>query len=303
MSNLTRRLDLATALLLAAGSVLAQANLTPIVHVETDVVLVPTVVTDKDYRPVFNLREDQFELRVDRNVTSVEGFWKETGPVSVVVVMDASKSMKSALRHSREALQGFLKLAQPEDEYALVLCQQSPSVAIPFTSDLTAFSDSFSTVSPAGSTPLFDSIGLALDLVKQGRHLRRAVLVLSDGADTNSRIKLASLRSKVLESGAYLYVLKFWDGRGYDNLDPRPLHDLAALTGGLFFDDVSPKRFAEYFADIDVHQRYMLAFRSAREEHDNRQHELEVRLRDVTVPKAKVFWRHVYTDSNEPQLR
>jgi len=196
-------------------------------------------------------------------------------------------------------LQGFLSLANPDDEYALVLCKKHGFIALPFTSDLDELTDSFLSVIPEGSTPLFDSIDLALDLVKEARHERRAILVISDGQDTSSKTKLEKLRAKVLESTAYLYALEFWTGQTFDTMEIQPLRELASLTGGLFFDDVSPKRFAEYFAEIDLHRQYVLAFHPAMTPHDNKQHQLEVRLRDVNTPKPKVFWRHVYTDSWE----
>lgn len=295
VSELPRAI-LRAAVLLASLPIFAQP---PIVHAETDLVLVPAVVTDHDYHPLFDLHKDQFELRVDRAVTPVSEFWKETGPVSVVIVIDASKSMESVLERSKDALKGFLNLAQPDDEYALVLCKRHGSAALPFTSDLDAISESFLSVMPEGSTPLFDSLALALDLVKQAKHTRRAILVISDGLDTSSKTKFEQVRAKVLESTADLYILEFWTGHAYDLLERQPLHELADLTGGSFFDDVSPKRFAEYFADMDIHQRYVLAFHPAERAHDNRQHRLEVRLHGVTARNPKVFWRHVYTDSTE----
>lgn len=294
-----RRVIALVAACLASVPMAAQSNGPPIEHAETDLVLVPAVVTDKNYHPLFDLQRDQFELRVDHAPTPLSGFWTETGPVSVVLVIDASKSMKSVLARSKEALQGFLSLANPEDEYALVLCRKRGAVTLPFTSDLREIRESVLSITPEGSTPLFDSIDLALDLVREAKNKRRAILVISDGQDTSSKTRFDKLRARVLESTAYLYALEFWTGQSYDTLETQPLRELASLTGGLFFDDVSPKRFAEYFADVDLHRQYVLAFHPAAAPHDSKQHQLEVRLRDVNTSKPKVFWRHTYTDSSE----
>ena len=62
-------------------------------RVRSDLVLVPAIVTDENYRPVFSLQENQFQLKVDKAATPLAGFWKDTGPLSVVIVLDASGSM------------------------------------------------------------------------------------------------------------------------------------------------------------------------------------------------------------------
>ena len=265
-------------------------------HVDSDLVLVPTIVTDHDYKPVFNLTERQFQLRVDRTPTPLAGFWKDTGPVSLVIVLDASGSMQNVLGRSQEALRGFLALAHPEDEYALVLCRDHGRVELPFTQDQRALSAAILAAGAHGSTPLLDSLSLALDLVKRGRHERKAILLISDGEDTSSRLDYVTLRRRVLESTAWLYVLQFFTGRPLDEFEFRDLRALAELTGGIFFDDVSPKRFAEYFAELDVHQRYVLAFRPGPSAGGQRQHRLEVRLKDVRLEKPRLFWRRSFQD-------
>lgn len=274
----------------------------PLLHAESALVLVPTIVTDKDYRPIFDLQDSQFELRVDHAVTPLSGFWKETGPLSVVLVLDASGSMRPVLRRSMDALQGFLNLANPADEYALVLCKEQSRVEVPFTSDLEAISRGFLSVTAKGSTPLFDAIEMALELIRHGKHERRAILVISDGEDTNSLINFKTVRSDVLETRAYFYVLQFWTGRGHDILGFEPLRELTELTGATFFQDVSPKRFAEYFGKLDLHQRYILAFQP-NTRNDNKQHSLEVRLRNTEIQKPRIFWRHAYNEFKGFEVR
>lgn len=278
-------------------SAAGQSRLPPVIHAETNLVLVPAVVTDKDYRPVYDLAPEQFELQVDGQPTPLRNVWKESGPVSVVLVLDASKSMRSTLARSKEALNGFLRLAQTGDEYALVLCREVASLAVPFTTDLNSLSQGFLSVAAEGSTPLFDAIDLGVDVSRKSKNSNRAILVITDGADTHSRTNFKALRSKVQEASVPVHVLEFWDNRPYDNLEPQPLKELTEMSGGVHFDDVSPKRFAEYFADMDMHQRYMLAFQPERVLHDNKQHSLKVKIRGLAANKQRVFWRHSFADS------
>ena len=168
-------------------------------------------------------------------------------------------------------------------------------MTIPFTSDLQRLSESFLSATVGGLNTSLRFARCGSGLGQGGKNSRREILVISDGIDGHSHTKFEDLRSKVLQSSASLDVLEFWTGHSYDLLEPQPLGDLASLAGGMFFDDVSPRRFPEYFADIDPHQSYVLSF-EASDISDKKQHRLEVRLRNVLTSKPKVFWKHVYTN-------
>lgn len=254
-------------------------------------VSIPVIVTDRNYHPLSNLGGNQFELYMDHILTPLVSFSRESGPVSAVLILDTDKSMKSVVRRSGDALPGFLNLAKPGDEYALVLCKKGGPAIIPFTSDLHAFSESFLSAAADGTTPLYDSLDIALDLINQAKNSRRSILVISDGIDGHSHTRFDDLRAKALKSSASVDVLEFWTGHSYDLLEPQPLAELAALTGGLFFNDVSPARFAEYLADLDIRQRYVLTIERPSNALDKKQHQINVRLRNV--PKARVFWKHL----------
>lgn len=268
------------------------------IRVDSDLVLVPTVVTDKDYRPVFRLGAEQFRLTVDKVETPIAAVWTDTGPLSVVIVFDASKSMRDVLTKAKHSVDGFFRLAHPDDEYALIVCQDHGRLDVPFTTDLGEVRSRILSASAEGSTPLYDSVQLAIEVARKARHERRAILVISDAEDTSSRLSYKSLWREALESTAYIYVLQLWTG-GYVGEGPefRSLRPLADLTGGVFYDNLSAKRFAEYFERLDLHQRYVVAFHPTAMAHDNRRHQLEVRVREGAVQSPKLFWRHAYVDT------
>jgi VWFA-related protein len=262
-------------------------------------VSVTTIVVDKDYKPLSDLREEQFELRVDGKETPLSDFRKDAGPVSAVIVLDASSNMKSVLEQSQDALQGFFRWAGPDDEYALVVSQgyNKSWIEVPFTSDQDRIRKGFLAVTAHGAAPLFDSLEIALDLVKQGKNDHRVVLAISDGFDKGSNIKFKKLRSDVLASTASLYALEVFAGRAHEDIDTETLEELTELSGGVFFDDVSTKRFTHYFGNLDLHQRYILTFQPASPNRDGKRHHLDVRLHDMDSNKPKVFWRPTYEDA------
>lgn len=267
-------------------------------RVSSGLVLIPAVVTSSDYRPVLDLSRDQFRVEVDRHEVPLAAFWKDAGPVSAVLVLDVSGSMASALAKSRQALRGFLDLAYPGDEYALVLCKDRGRVAVPFTSNPDAITAAAFEPEAKGSTPLYDSIHLALEQVKKANHARKAVVIISDGEDTSSRIAFRVLRREVLESNAYVYVLRLWSGCCMsDGIEYESLEELADLTGGVSYGNVPVNDFARYLPELDLHQRYMLAFRPAAAGGDERQHKVRVRLKGVALPRPRLFWRHSFQGS------
>lgn len=276
----------------------AKLGATSTIRVDSDLVLVPTVVTDQDYRPVFALDRDHFRLTVDKVDTPIAAVWKDNGPLSVVIVFDASKSMREVMNRARHAVDGFFRLAHPDDEYALVVCQERGRVAVPFTSNVETVRSQIVNASAEGSTPLYDSVRLAMDVSRKARHQRRAILVISDAEDTSSRVSYKSLWREALESTAYIYVLQLWTG-GYVGEGPefRSLRSLADVTGGVFYGDLSARRFYECFERLDLHQRYVLAFHPTAMPHDRRRHQLEVRVRQSAAQNLKLFWRHAYVDS------
>jgi VWFA-related protein len=264
---------------------------------------VSAIVTDKEFKPVSDLRKEQFDLRVDGKETSLNDFRKDTAPVSVVIVLDASSNMKSVLEQSQATLQKFFTRARPDDEYALVVSQgyKKSWVEVPFTSDPDRIRKGFSNVTADGAAPLFDSLETALDLVKQGKNAHRVILAIADGFDTRSQTKFKKLRSDVLESNASLYGLEVFAGRAHEDVDSETLKELVELSGGVFFDDVSAKQFAEYFGNLDPHQRYVLTFQTSGVGHDHKQHWLDVRIHGTESTKSKVFWRHAYLDASLPK--
>ncbi len=269
----------------------------------SDLVVVPTVVIDDKYRLIRNLNVNNFQVEVDRTGVPIASFWREQEPVSAVIVFDASGSMKSVLKNSTVAVDAFLQLARPDDEYALILCKDRIETAVPFTEDLSKIRAASSVSVAKGSTPLYDSLGVALQLIQRGRHPRKVILVVSDGNDTSSHLGYRMIRSRVLESQAYIYAVQFWTGQNSDDFLNRALSAFAELTGGVYLGDVPEKRFVDVFTELDIHERYMLAFQPHSEVHDDKWHKIAVRVRDIDVRKPRVFWRRGYSDKSIGEIQ
>ncbi len=269
-------------------------------------ILVNAVVMDRQERLITGLDAKDFQLTVDKSPARIDSFWREDGPVSTVIVLDASGSMAPALKRGREALDAFLQQAYPGDEYALVLCREKPILDVPFTGDAAAISSSANLEAAKGKTPLYDALGLAMDTLKQARNSRRLIFVLSDGLDNASRYSQKEVERRLAESDAFLYAVEFWTPALADDVPPprSRLEDLAEITGGVFFGDVTSKQFVSLLSRLDIHQRYLLTFAPRVSAGDGKYHKVGLELTgELRRHKLQLYWRHGYFDQDPATIQ
>jgi len=275
-------------------------------EVTSDRVLVNAVVMDRHEHLVTDLEAKDFRLSVDRAPAEIDRFWREDAPVSAVIVFDASGSMSPALSRGKEALRAFFRQTHPEDEYALVLCKQKPTLQVPFTTKPDAILAASALTAAKGSTPLYDALELALQQLKQARHHRKVIFVISDGQDNSSRTLARNLKRELVEADAYLYAVEFWTAA--TELDESPpagdLSEFAELTGGVYFGDVTPQEFVRLLGLLDIHQQYVMTFRPRQRLGGGKYHPVELRLAaSFRNEKLQLYWRHGYYDLDEMAVR
>src|SRR5689334_7476757 len=104
-------------------------------RMDISMVLVPVTVIDASDHPVLDLPRDRFRVFEDNVEQKVASFAFEEGPVSVCFVFDASSSMKNRIVASTGAMQRFLAMTMPGDEFALVRFSDKPELVTDFTRD------------------------------------------------------------------------------------------------------------------------------------------------------------------------
>ena len=95
----------------------------------------------------------------------------------------------------------------PDDEVFLYRFDNAPHLVEGWTTDRQRIRDDLLAVRADGATALYDAIAQALPLLESGRHRKKALLVISDGNDTSSRIELAALKRLIRESEALVYAI------------------------------------------------------------------------------------------------
>ena len=251
-------------------------------------VLIPVTVTDGTDRPYTGLSRENFRVFEDGVEQSIRSFSFEDGPVSAGLLFDASGSMRSRVDKSREAVEEFFKASVPGDEFFLIRFNDAPELETPFTGNLAEISRALSFIKPRGWTALYDAMRLAMHQMKGARNARRALLVLTDGADNYSRYSEHEVRDLVLESDVRVYAVGLFER-------PKFLEKLAAETGGSVVWTRKMKELPEAVARLnrELRSQYVLGYAPTNAQRDGRYRKVNVYL-VAGAPQLRATWRRGY---------
>ena len=195
---------------IAAGNPTAELTPRPM-RVDVNLVLVPVTVTDSFSHPVVTLSKNDFLLYEGDKPQRIQYFSSEDAPISVALVLDFSGSMKNKIEYERQAVEEFFSNANPADEYFAISVSTKPKLLATSTSSIETLENRLGSMEPQGHTALFDAIYLGLQQLRASRYKRKALLVISDGGDNNSRYTLKEIRSMVAESDVITYAIGLFD--------------------------------------------------------------------------------------------
>ncbi len=180
-----------------------------------ELINVTATVTDRRGRFVSGLGKDDFLVYEDDLLQEISYFSNERVPVSLGIVLDTSGSMEGAkMDAARDALDRFLfDLLGPDDEIFIYRFSYQPTLVHGWTSDRDSLSRALRRIRPRGGTALYDAVADAIPVAEEGRHRKKAVVVISDGNDTNSETDERDVRRLIRESEVLVYAIGI-DGDG-----------------------------------------------------------------------------------------
>ena len=272
-------------------------------RVETTLVVIPVTVTDGSNRFVLGLEKRNFALSEDGVRQEISQFATEDAPLSLGLLVDTSGSMGSKIQVSRQAVAEALKALTPNDEAFLVEFSDRPELKSPFTSDFASLEASLSTAEAGGLTALLDAVQMGLDQMKHAAHPRKALLIISDGGDNNSRHTREQIQLLVRQADVQVYAVGVFPSFAILQLSaaeatgPALLAELAEQTGGRLY---AARGFGMLPGiarriGIELRNQYVLAYRPRNEARDGRFRKIEVK---VTPPDGigpvKARWRPGY---------
>ena len=179
-----------------------------------ELINVTATVTDSRGRFVSGLQKDDFLVYEDGELQPVTHFSNERVPVSLGIALDTSGSMNgNKIVAARHALDRFLyDLLDRDDEIFLYQFSYEPILVQEWTTDRERLSRALGRIRPRGGTALYDTVAEAVPLAQSGRHTKKALVIISDGNDTNSFMDLPDLRPIIRETEVLVYAVGI-DGR------------------------------------------------------------------------------------------
>jgi VWFA-related protein len=180
-----------------------------------ELVNVTATVTDEEGRFVPNLRKEDFLVYEDGAPQTITHFNAERVPVSLGIALDTSGSMAGEkFEHAQAALERFLfDLLDANDEVFLNRFSTDTYLEQGWTKDKSLVSRALRRITPRGGTAMYDAVAEAVPMADNGSNRKKAVLVISDGNDTNSETHISELKQLVRQTEVLVYAIGI-DGRG-----------------------------------------------------------------------------------------
>jgi Ca-activated chloride channel homolog len=174
-----------------------------------ELINVTATVSDEDGRFVSGLRQEDFTVYEDGMKQEVTHFSNERVPVSLGIALDTSGSMTpDKMSAARSAIDRFIyDLLGPDDELFFMQFANRPDMMQSWTTDRRRISRAVASVGGQGGTAMYDAIADAIPVAQDGKNRKKALLVISDGNDTNSGTSVGELRQMIRESEVLVYAL------------------------------------------------------------------------------------------------
>jgi VWFA-related protein len=247
---------IALVLLVPVGLAMLQ-DLQPPLRMEitgVDATNLPTVVInanvyDRVGQPVLGLTQENFSIfgeLVDRaRIVQVENVTEDSLSFSVVLAIDTSSSMAGMpIERAKEAAISFVNSIGPNDPVAVVTFDTDERLIQDYTTDKTVLVNAINALGFGGKTALYDAGVLAVETASRSPEPRRAVIILSDGAEFGGRSssERGAALSRALAEGVPVYTV----GLGF-GIDRTYLQELAGGTNGQFHESPTPDELLEIY--------------------------------------------------------
>jgi VWFA-related protein len=280
-------------------SVLPKAD----IRVNATLVLIPVTVTDPLNRFVTGLEKENFKVSEDKADQLISSFSSDDAPISVGVVFDCSGSMGDKLMKSRQAVAQFFKTANPDDEFFLVQFNDTAQLIQPFTHNLEEIQNRLTFTQSKGRTALLDAIYMGLHEMKKAKNQRKALLIISDGGDNNSRYSETEVKNLVKEADVQIYAIGIYEmgpsrGRTSEEMSgPALLTEVAEPTGGRMYEAGNINELPDIAAKIgmELRNQYLLGYAPSNQERDGKYRRVQVKIiQPRGLPPLRAYWRTGY---------
>ncbi len=289
--------------------------------VAVNLVKVPVSVLDEKGNLISGLWKDDFRIWEDQAVQEIRSYGVDANPVSVVLVLDTSMSEKSELKKIKDAAEEFVNSLAPGDRISLISFNDQVYLNLDWTDDLKKVRKSINKIRTGWRTALYDAMYLAANEQLKGVDGRKAIILLTDCLNNQSRVSLKEATLSIVQSQASLYVVSktimmreqakreprvlmlsdiykrlFGDDNYIDEYFGKIEKDMAGLaeqTGGRCFFPTDYDRIKNSYSEIahELRSKYFLTYVSNQNLSPNSYHRISI---ECLKPSKKIIHRKGY---------
>jgi Ca-activated chloride channel family protein len=295
-------------------------------RVETDLTNVLFTAVDKSKRFVTTLKQEDIRVLEDGVEQKVFTFQRETDrPLSLAILIDCSASQERTLPEEKSAAQRFVDtvIRQNKDEVAVLTFTGDATLEQGLTGSAARVRRAIDRVefippsgyigggvtvgtppingdSRAGSTAIWDAIWVTSRevLTESSDKTRRAIILLSDGVDTSSRLKLQEAVDSALKADAIIYSIGIGDSFSFEGVDEGSLRKISERTGGRAYFPRNEDDLRVAFAQIqeDLRSQYLIAYSPSNKTKDGsfRKVQIEVVNSELKKQQLRLTYRQGY---------
>lgn len=193
-----------------------------IVRIETQVVDVPVIVTDKAGKPLLNLKKSNFVVYEDGKPQEVSDFSTTAAPFEVALLLDTSGSTRADLALIQRAAAGFIASLRAGDKVSIIAYKTDKTdkksfavseVLSPLTGDRASLKNALENVGTSNGTPYYDSLMQVVEKVFRDKPAdefrgRRALVALTDGVDSTSAAGFDEVKEEFEKAGIVSYFIQ-----------------------------------------------------------------------------------------------
>ena len=294
-----------------------------VVRVETNLTSIFLTAADKQKRFISTLKKEDIRVLEDGQVQDVFTFQQNLDlPLSIAILIDTSASEERTLPEEKAAAQTFLEavLRPGRDEAAVVSFTGEVTLEQGFTGSVDRVRRAIQRVefvppsgyigggvvvgtppisdrnqSLVGSTAIWDAVWATSNelLVEASDNTRRAIILLTDGVDTISQVKLSDAVARAQKADALIYTVGIGDSYGF-GVDEGSLRKVSEQTGGRAYFPRSERELRDAFAQIqrDLREQYLIAYSPSNKVRDGSYRRIQIELINPELRKQNVKLNH-----------
>ena len=291
-----------------------------VVKVETNLTSIFFTAADKNKRFIGNLKADDIRVLEDGQPQDVFTFQQDLDlPLSIAILIDTSRSEERTLPEEKAAARTFLEdvLRPSKDEGAVISFTGEVTLEQGFTGNVDRLRRAIDRVefvppsgyvgggvvvngtppisgtnqSIAGSTAIWDAVWATSEelLSESADHTRRAIILLTDGDDTSSRMKIHDAIERAQKADALVYAIGIGDRYSY-GVDEGSLRKIAEQTGGRAYFPRNEKELRDAFVQVqrDLREQYLIAYSPSNKNRDGSYRRVEIQIVNPELRKQNL---------------